>query len=175
MSNLKRCIETYIFAKDGNRPHLMEAAFAPDAQLTTQVATPDIVFPPHIAGCEAITAIMVSQFAQRYENVYTFCLSEPQPGSPVHDCNWLVCMTEKESGAARLGYGRYEWRSAEGRITALTITIEEMRVLDRAIAAPMLTWAHSLPYPWCTVDQLEQAVPPVEALERVIARLRTVG
>jgi hypothetical protein len=173
MATLKHCIEAYILAKDGNRPHLMEEAFAERAELVTRIKTEDITFPPHIAGRDAITAVMVSQFAQRYENVYTFCIGErPESGALAHTCNWLVCMTQKEGGAARLGFGQYEWVADAGLIGRLTITIEEMKVLDRELAAPMLAWASSLPYPWCGQDRLEQQVPRIAALERVVRMLR---
>jgi hypothetical protein len=174
MSTLKHCIETYIFAKDGNRPHRMADAFAEQAELVTRIRTEDITFPPHIAGRDAITAIMVSQFAQRYENVYTFCIGEPpEHGALAHTCNWLVCMTQKDSGAARLGFGQYEWVAEAGRVGRLTISIEEMRVLEREVAAPMLAWASGLPYPWCDLDRLGHHLPRVEALERVVQRLRS--
>jgi hypothetical protein len=174
MSTLKQCIEAYILAKDGNRPHLTEEAFAEQAELVTRVRTDDIAFPPHIAGRDAITAIMVSQFAQRYENVYTFCIGvAPNADAVAHPCSWLVCMTEKDGGAARLGFGRYEWLAEAGLISRLAITIEEMRVLGRDMAAPMLAWARSVPYPWCTVDQLEQRMPRIDALSRVVHELRT--
>lgn len=175
MSTLKQCIETYILAKDGNRPHLMNEAFAVDAELFTRVKTDDIAFPPHIEGCEAITSVMVSQFAQRYENVYTFCVGEPEPDAVEFVCNWLVCMTGKASGAPRLGFGQYEWHGGARLISRLTITIEEMRVLDRAVAAPLFAWVSTMPYPWCTVDQLEQRMPRIDSLERVIRKLRAGG
>ncbi|WP_028228465.1 hypothetical protein [Paraburkholderia ferrariae] len=176
MPSLKHCIEAYIHAKDGNRPHLMEAAFEEQAELVTRVRTDDIAFPPHLTGRDAITSIMVSQFAQRYENVYTFCIgAPPTPDALAYATNWLVCMTQKDDGAARLGSGRYEWLANAGRISRLVITIDEMRVLGREIAAPMLGWARSLPYPWCAIDQLERRMPQVEALRRVARELRCAG
>lgn len=173
MTTLKRCIETYILAKDGNRPHLLDEAFATDAELSMRVKTDDISFPDKVRGREAISETMVRQFAQQYENVYTFCVGIP----PVDTCefasDWLVCMTEKEGGAPRLGYGQYKWRSESGLICQFEITIEEMRVLDRSLATPVLIWARNLPYPWCTVEQLARAMPRVDAVQRVVEALRS--
>jgi len=164
MKSLKQNIETYILAKDGNRPHLMAEAFAEDAQLSMQVKTTDISFPSRVRGRAAIEAVLVRQFAAQYDNVYTFCLADAPPETGVFVCDWLVCMTEKAAGAARLGFGQYEWIADAGLISNLTITIEEMRVLDKVVAAPILAWAKTRPYPWCTLDQLVKDIPQIDAL-----------
>ncbi|MDQ7976901.1 hypothetical protein QYH69_06545 [Paraburkholderia sp. SARCC-3016] len=168
--SLKRNIETYIRAKDGNRPHLLIDAFAENAELSMLVKTPDIAFPSSVHGRDAIGSVLVREFAARYENVYTFCVSDTPSDTEAFVCDWLVCMTEKAGGAARLGFGQYEWRSAAGLVVRLGISIEEMRVLDKDIAAPILAWAQTRPYPWCTLTQLTADMPPVAALQRV-ARL----
>lgn len=175
MNSLKRNIETYIFAKDGNRPHLMAEAFATNAELSILVKTADIAFPSKASGRDAIESVLVRQFAAQYENVYTFCVSEPPSGTDGFVCDWLVCMTEKTTGAARLGFGQYEWLNESGLVCRLQITIEEMRVLDKDFAAPMLAWAKTRPYPWCTLNELIQGMAQLDALQRVARILAERG
>jgi len=175
MNSMKRNIETYILAKDGNRPHLMVEAFAKDAELSMLVKTGDIAFPSAAFGRDAIEAVLVRQFAAQYENVYTFCITDAPSETGVFVCDWLVCMTEKATGAVRLGFGEYEWTGDAGLISRLKITIEEMLVLDNDLAAPLLAWAETRPYPWCTLDQLIQDLPPIDALQRITLVLAEQG
>jgi hypothetical protein len=70
-------IATYIRAKDGNRPHLMEAAFVDDATLEMVVKVEGMAFPPSAKGIDELTQVLVSRFNQTYENIYTFCLASP--------------------------------------------------------------------------------------------------
>jgi hypothetical protein len=173
------CIETYIQAKDFNRAHLMQRAFAADALLTMQVKTDAIAFPAELRGADAIAQTLSSGFGKRYENVYTFCIgaapsSGVQPGKRF-ECDWLVCMSEKDSGLARVGYGRYIWTFASeqrGPVTGLTIVIEEMAVLPPETRAAVLQWASALPYPWCPAPCLEQGLPALDAVARVTAALQ---
>jgi hypothetical protein len=170
MSNRQQWIEAYLDAKDGNRPHLMRRSFAHDAELTVHVKTEDIAFPPVIRGRDEITRIMVSGFAALYENVYTFCIgAPPDEASGRFVCDWIVCMTEKSSGAPRLGFGQYVWRFGQAGVSSLGIKIEEMRVLGREYAMPILEWADSMAYPWCDPQQLSQNLPELDVLQRVAA------
>jgi hypothetical protein len=73
----------------------MAQAFTQNAELSMLVKTADIAFPSQVSGRDAIESILVRQFAVQYENVYTFCLSDPPPGTDGFVCDWLVCMTEK--------------------------------------------------------------------------------
>jgi hypothetical protein len=174
MPNLKDPIESYILAKDGNRPHRLMDAFTHDASLAMTVKTQAISFPQESHGREAIAAVLVSQFAQQYENVYTFCVGAmPDDGQREFSCDWLVCMTEKATGAARVGFGRYEWTgdAQAGRVTRLHITIEEMTVLPEECAGDVLGWASRLPYPWCGRETLKQDAPDIDAVQRAIVRL----
>jgi hypothetical protein len=173
MIPLQKSIETYIRAKDGNRPHLMHQAFTADAELTMQVNTPDISFPSTLKGAKAISDVLVSEFAQRYENVYTFCIGDPPTTGTTFDCDWLVCMSEKSTGAARAGFGRYEWTAKQGSalVSSLRITIEEMATFAEESAEPILRWAQNLPYPWCPRERLAQGAPEIAAIERIRAAL----
>ncbi|WP_256657422.1 hypothetical protein [Pseudomonas sp. R3-18-08] len=96
--SLTHAIETYILAKDGNRPHLLRRAFAADAELVMNVKTDEISFPSMVKGLDGLSATLVSQFAQRYENIYTFCLGTPPGNVVVFRCGWLVCMSTKPPG-----------------------------------------------------------------------------
>lgn len=175
------CITTYILAKDGNRPHLLDTAFSPAASLTMRVYTDAIAFPAQVHGRAAIADALVSQFNKCYENIYTFCIGEPPGTNRDFVCGWLVCMTEKDTGAARVGYGRYEWKFASddgGRVEQLAITIEAMSILAAGDSAAVPGWAATLPYPWCPVAQLRQGreampalAPMLDALQQLAAGL----
>lgn len=173
MRTLRSSIEAYIRAKDGNRVHLLEPAFEDDVELITQLRTTDISFPGRVEGREAVATTLVSDFTKRYENIYTFCVA-PAPADDVEslECSWIVCMTEKDSKAARLGTGRYAWHGNAGCVSKLVITIDEMLVLDAEVAEPLLAWASSLPYPWCTVDEVCLHAPSMGPLPRILELLR---
>jgi hypothetical protein len=173
MTPLRQSIETYIHAKDGNRPHLMPTAFTADAELVMLVKTEEISFPSMVKGVDGISAVLVSQFAQRYENIYTVCMGTPPDDGTAFRCNWLVCMTEKASGAARVGFGGYEWlcRDGSGMISKLQITIEEMKKLPSESSPLILEWARKLPYPWCPHDSPAQSTPNIPAVQRIARHL----
>ncbi len=174
MAELKDSIESYILAKDGNRPHLLADAFAPDASLAMTVKTDAITFPQETHGRDAIASVLVSDFALKYENIYTFCVGAvPAEGERMFSCDWLVCMTEKATGAARVGYGRYDWAgdAQSSRVTRLHITIEAMTTLPATQADSLLRWASRLPYPWCARDALQIDVPDIDTIQRIIAQL----
>ncbi|ASW03417.1 hypothetical protein CJU94_35140 (plasmid) [Paraburkholderia aromaticivorans] len=173
MMPLRRSIETYIFAKDRNRPHLLSRAFSADAELVIDVKTDEITFPTTTKGLPGISAVVVSEFAQRYENIYTFCMEIPPDGAAAFRCNWLVCMTEKLSGAVRVGFGNYEWccRDDSNLISRLKITIEEMRNLPGELGDSILEWASMLPYPWCSPDLLLQNAPDIPVIQEIVASL----
>jgi hypothetical protein len=174
MTELKGSIESYILAKDGNRPHLLMDAFAQDASLAMTVKTTAIAFPQETHGRDAIASVLVSDFALKYENVYTFCIGAiPAAKQNEFSCDWLVCMTEKGTGAARVGYGRYDWTGdvSSSRVTRLHITIEEMSTLPAEFAGRLLRWASRLPYPWCARDALRKDAPDIDTVRRVIAQL----
>ncbi|MGF6603700.1 hypothetical protein P3T23_008454 [Paraburkholderia sp. GAS448] len=173
MTLLRQSIETYILAKDGNRPHLLSHVFAADAELVMDVKTDAISFPATVKGLTDISATLVSQFAQRYENIYTFCTGTPPDNAAAFRCNWLVCMTEKLSGAVRVGFGDYEWlcRDDSGMISKLKITIEEMKTLPSELGDSILEWARMLPYPWCPHDLPLRSAPDIPEAQEIGRRL----
>lgn len=173
MSPLAHSIETYIRAKDGNRPNLIADAFASDATLDMTLETSEIAFPSRTEGADAIARVLVSEFAQRYENVYTLCMGAAPEVGATFDCDWLVCMSEKVSGAARVGFGRYAWRAADGtgRIAALHIVIEAMHTLPAQWSAEILGWVSKRPYPWCPREALTVDAPAFEPVQAVLRAL----
>ncbi|CAB3809852.1 hypothetical protein LMG28688_07073 [Paraburkholderia caffeinitolerans] len=96
----------------------------------------------------------------------------PEQGS-TFDCDWLVCMTGKGSGAARVGFGRYEWRAVgdTGRIAALHILIEAMHTLRAQWSGAILDWVLKLPYPWCPREALAAGAPAFEPVQSVLKTL----
>lgn len=171
MNTAQRSIQQYISAKDGNRPHLLDQAFAPDAILDMLVHTGSISFPPHVEGIDPIGDVLVRRFGQTFENVYTFCIElPPEPQAKTFRCKWLVAMSDKNSREARVGCGLYEWQfSAEsGLVERLTITIEHMKTLPTTDVPCIMKWVSNLSYPWCRAEALVNNAPDIEALGEVI-------
>jgi hypothetical protein len=171
MRTAREAIAAYIQAKDENRPYLMRHAFDDNAALTMVVKTEAISFPPNTTGREAITDVLVREFAQTYENVRTFCLSSPpQAAETRFSCPWLVGMSEKGNRTVRVTCGRYDWsfRSQAPRLAEkLTITIHVMQLLPPASLSQVMEWLLQLPYPWCPVPTAVDHAPTLEELEPV--------
>jgi hypothetical protein len=172
-SRAAEAVAAYIRAKDGNRPHLLRAAFTDTAQLTMRVRTPGISFPPGALGRAAIAEMLVTNFNQTWENVYTLCIGAP----PRHDatsfsCDWLVAMSAKHDGSVRAGCGRYDWTfdPASGRARSLVITIDAMETLACSVDS-VADWVSALPGPWCDARRLAADAPSSPALRAVLARL----
>jgi len=173
----------YIDAKDRNRPHLLARAFAPTAVVEVVVRTPTISFPSPVTGIEAIADVFVRRFATTYENVYTFCLaSPPDDDAAAFSCDWLVVMSEKESGAPRVGSGRYDWlftRDTRRLVEKLVITIDVMQKLDAGGLRALMDWVTALPYPWCppalAVESAPNTVDIAETLRRLAAPSAITG
>ncbi|MEE4075737.1 hypothetical protein V2I49_10370 [Pseudomonas viridiflava] len=175
MNTAQRSIQQYIKAKDGNRPHLLDQAFAPDAVLDMLVRTGSISFPPHLEGLGPIGEVLVRRFGQTFENVYTFCLGRPpEPEASTYRCTWLVGMSDKHSGEARVGCGLYEWQfSPESRLVEkLTITIEHMKTLPATELHSIMEWLSPLDYPWCAPETVVSNAPGIDTLGEVIQYVR---
>jgi hypothetical protein len=168
----RRLIETYLRAKDENRPQLMADAFEPQAVVEMTVATPAISFPGRLDGLERITDVLVRDFGQVYENVYSFCLQAPEPdvASGRFRCDWLVTMSEKSSRKLRIGCGHYDWHFActdRWRIRRLQITIAAMEVLDDGHRTALWGWTWALERPWARKDAALELLPRDPRLESV--------
>jgi hypothetical protein len=167
-------LRSYFHAKDENRPHILERVFEPGAELVVVNHASTISFPARTVGREAIADVLVRNFAQTYENVYSFYLRRPHARVEEFSCGWLVAMTEKHSKSARVGCGRYDWsfaRAAPHLARHLTIAIHAMQVLPPAEVATVLEWVQRLSYPWCTAEEVARIAPRIELLAPVLQHL----
>jgi hypothetical protein len=165
-------VRTYLSAKDENRPHLMRLAFTETATLEMTVEAGTIAFPPLSQGLDAITKVLVRDFGQVYENVYTFCLTNPPSATSQSfwKCRWMVGMSEKASRAIRVGCGDYDWTFAAkegGLAERLGITIKLMQALQPACLRPIMQWLSDLPYPWCPAEQVLSGMPDFVELAEI--------
>lgn len=171
LQDYKEIVSNYIYAKDGNRPHLMAGSFAEQAILEMKVETDKISFPSNTVGLAAISEVLVRRFGQSYDNVYTLCTSDSVKSNDVSlSCHWLVAMTDKESGEVRVGCGQYDWQfesGPNGLAKHLIITIQQMIVLDQSFTEPIIEWVSGLPYPWCDSSVLLETMPQIESLSFV--------
>lgn len=166
--NLQELVSRYIKAKDNSKPHLMTAVFTQQATLKMVVKTDNISFPADVSGEEQITQTLVSEFNSTYENIYTLCLSDTlrQAGKTLN-CRWLVCMTEKSSGALRVGCGDYRWRfegDAPALANELTIVIETMVMFPHQARSEVIHWFDRQPYPWVLSSEMLQTMPDIKQL-----------
>lgn len=178
MNKSREAVETYIRAKDSNRPWLMGNAFSAKATLEMIVNTETIAFPPISHGIHAISDVLVRRFAQTYENVHTFCLaSPPRPEQVQFACPWLVGMSEKDGGAVRIGSGRYNWlfqSQDPGLVERLSITVDTMETLAPDCLTLVMDWLSRLPYPWCPASVALERAPLVKSLHSIREHLRGV-
>lgn len=168
----RRLIETYLRAKDENRPQLMADAFEPQAVVEMAVHTSAISFPSRLVGLEHITDVLVRDFGRTYENVYSFCLQAPDAdvASGHFHCDWLVAMSEKASRRLRIGCGRYDWHFAHSdrwRITQLDISIDAMEVLPDGERVDLWGWVWALERPWTRTDAALALLPKDPRLDAV--------
>jgi len=150
----------------------MRRAFTGTATLNMIVKTGAISFPPLSNGIDSITEVLVRRFAQSYENVLTFCIGDPPKNDAgSFSCDWMVGMSERETGAVRVGCGRYDWQfqTVEPFLTReLTITIEFMQILPPSTLEVIMDWLSGLPYPWCPITKAVASAPKVEGLAVIL-------
>ncbi|SDB24881.1 hypothetical protein [Pseudomonas sp. NFACC13-1] len=178
MNTAQFSIQQYIRAKDGNRPHLLDQAFTAAAILDMVVHTGAITFPDHVEGRAAIGDVLVRRFGQTFENVYTFCLAAPPPANAeAFQCKWLVAMSDKNSGEARVGCGLYDWQfdPQSQRVERLTITIEHMKTLPATDLPMIMAWVSTLDYPWCRPEAIIDNTPDLDELLEVVRCLANTG
>ena len=178
MSTPSDAVSTYILAKDGNRPFLMRRVFAEDAELEMVMKTDAISFPSSAKGVSAIEDILVRRFGLDYENIYTFCLSQPSEANRRHfPCHWLVGMSARNDGQMRIGCGRYDWyfgSNKECHVERLVVAIDVMKILPAADLAASMNWLSSLPYPWCAPADAIRDAPVIEGFAEIETYLRQV-
>jgi hypothetical protein len=177
MLTASEAVSTYIFAKDGNRPFLMRQAFAEDVELEMIVKTDAISFPSSAKGLSAIEEILVRRFGRDFENIFTFCLSQPSDANRLHfSCHWLVGMSARADGRIRVGCGRYDWYfDQQGRVAKLAIAIERMTLLPATELSASMAWLSSLPYPWCSREQALSGMPSAEEYAEVASYLKAAA
>jgi hypothetical protein len=171
MQTHSEMIRAYIRAKDENRPYLMKRTFAESVILEMAVETASITFPPVTQGLGAVTQVLVRDFGRTFENVYTFCLTDPpRNNDSPFTCDWLVSMSEKESGVVRVGCGRYDWffqTKKPGLVEKLKIVVSIMLVLPPHNLCPVMDWICALPYPWCQREGAANEMPNIGGLKAV--------
>jgi hypothetical protein len=176
MPPLATAIETYIKAKDENRPHMLSQAFAQRATVHMTVKTGAIAFPPVISGVKSIADALVSQFGRNYENVYTLCLSPPpEPGIADFSCPWLVGMSGKQDDKVRIGGGIYHWHMPGDRIDTLEIEIAVMQTLNSDTTPLVMSWLSRLPYPWCPLEDALRTAPDNDEVSDVLDQLEKLS
>ena len=178
MSSPIDTVSNYFFAKDGNRPHLIRQVFAEDARLEIVARTDAISVPESANGIDAMEEILVRRYADEYENIYTFGLTRPTAADRHRfSCHWLVGMSAKDDGRARVGCGRYDWYfTTDDRCLAekLVITIEVMCVLPVMDRDRIMGWLSGLPYPWCSPPEAAGAMPGIKSLTAVDRYLKDI-
>jgi len=178
MLNKTDAIQAYILAKDGNRPHALNFAFTADAIVNMDVQTDSIAFPNSLPGLKTISEILVSQFNQQYENIYTFCIgNRPEILENQFKCNWLVVMSEKKTESVRVGCGQYDWvfSATSGKVQKLDIKINVMETSSAVDLLEVMTWVAALPYPWCDLTTLVTKPPQNSAVLKVVQQLQEIG
>lgn len=163
----EKAINSYLRAKDSNKPHLMRRFFDNSASLSMEVKTDKIAFPSTTNGLCSITNVLVKDFNQKYDNVYTFCITD----SVINDgeetlCKWAVVMTDRENKSIRIGFGAYKWLFNNDLVSQLTIIIENMIVLEKDYRKEVFSWVDKQAYPWCdSNDFLKEAPSSVSFLK----------
>ena len=167
-------LRTYFRSKDENRPHLLEEVFSSVATLEVHNSSEAIAFPALTVGREAIADVLVRRFAQAYENVYSFYMAKPPADASAFSCDWLACMTDKDSRSVRVGCGRYDWvfePTSPQLANRLVITIKVMQVLPPQQREPIFSWLRDLNYPWSTAAAVNALAPRIERLTPVLQYL----
>ena len=171
-------VETYVLAKDGNRPFLMRRVFHEDVDLEIVVNTSAIDFPGVAEGMRAIEDLS-RRFANDFENVFTFCLAQPSADHRRHfPCAWLVGMSAKGDGPIRVGSGRYDWYFTPDErclVERLLIRIDVMEIIPAAEIGAVMGWLAQLPYPWCSPAEALATMPELPALQAIRDYVSAVG
>lgn len=172
----KRLMTRYIKAKDESKPHLMASVFTTNATLSMKVESDNISFPSETAGLNDITEVLIGNFNQSYENIYTICLNDTwQQLSNTVNCRWLVAMTEKSSGLARVGFGEYHWvfeTQGLNLVSHLTIIIEDMQIYPAEQQAEIMGCFENLPYPWAATAEVLVAMSDVTVLGDIVSKIQ---
>jgi hypothetical protein len=174
--HFKQLIHRYVRAKDQNKPHLLQQVFCEDAVLNMQVESENISFPAHTFGLAAIRLLLVRNFSQRYENIYTYCIEDSITIEANRlSCLWLVIMTDRATGQLNVGTGDYVWTfsgfSGEldepNKVQKLQIVIHQMLVLSASRELEVLQITETLAYPWCRRADLQVQINKIGLLNSI--------
>ena len=176
VDNFKWFIHRYVRAKDQNRPHLLQQVFCTDAILDMKVESENITFPAQTCGLAAISQLLVSDFSQSYENIYTYCIEESISITANRlSCQWLVIMSDRETGQLKVGTGDYLWtfsELAEGlnkthKVQSLVIAIAHMLLLDPSQNPQILQLTETLAYSWCSRADVLALMEDIDDLKSI--------
>jgi hypothetical protein len=140
----------------------MPTIWRSDAILTYSFATDAIRFPERTEGIEAITRVLVVDFAQRYRRCKTYYIEDylREQGDTVQ-VPWLVAMREVAAESLRLGRGYYRWTftgvGAQRGVSAMHIHIDRMELNADPQASLLEAVQLALPYPWLTSSTMRRA------------------
>ncbi|MGH8679661.1 MAG: hypothetical protein ACREUQ_15100 [Burkholderiales bacterium] len=154
MESARELLETYLEAKDLNRPDLILDCYAPNAVLTFSIATATISFPARISGADAIAQTLVRDFRKTFTQCKTYyvCESVDADSRKINKLPWLVVMKEVSRPILRLGKGYYTWQFELGdrtrRVSAMHIHIERMDAVEDPDEDILHALQSALPYPW---------------------------
>lgn len=154
MKSARELLETYVEAKDLDRPGLILDCFAPNAVLTYSIATDTISFPARTRGADAIAQILVRDFRKTFTRCKTYyvCDSVVKDSRKIDKLPWLVVMKEMSGPILRLGKGCYtwhfEWFDQAMRVSAMHIHIDRMDAVEDPGADILDALQSALPYPW---------------------------
>ena len=164
-------LRSYFHAKDENRPHVLASVFTEGAVLQVHNRSSAIAFPAVTQGRDAIADVLVRNFGQTYENVYSFYMTRPTVPTHQFSCDWLVGMSDKGNRTVRVGCGRYDWLFEEKSphlASHLNITIEVMQVLPADELMPVLEWFEKLTYPWSSPAEATESAPGIRELNPIL-------
>jgi hypothetical protein len=162
MNTPKDLLETYLEAKDLNRPSLILECYTPNAVLTYSIATDTISFPNKVLGADAIAQTLVRDFGKKFDRCKTYYVCDliVDRGQRIDFMPWLVIMREASNSALRVGKGYYRWRfesdETRMRVCAMHIHIERMDIVEDRDGKTLHGLQSELPYPW---------LPPATLLE----------
>ncbi|NIB43639.1 hypothetical protein HBA55_28785 [Pseudomaricurvus alkylphenolicus] len=162
-------VRTYIRAKDDNKPHLARQIFSASSFVRVSWDRSLLPYPSELIGADDITTLLCQEFNQRFENIYTFCLSHPpdNTGSNIFHCPWLTTMTARKGAEVYVGCGTYEWLftyNESAKVNQLAISTDHMIRLKPRHQNEVLDWLGQAQYPWGNVGELLGTMPRLESL-----------
>ena len=152
----------YLEAKDQQRPFLFGEVFTSEAMFQSRFAfETDFNDERPVHGLDAIAGVF-QRMGSRVENIFTvYTPSSVRWDAGALSIDWLVGMSERESGKLRLAWGDYAWRfnPAGTRATELVVLMRQMIELPASAGSSINHWLAELPAPWCEAEQILESMP----------------